>query len=213
MRKPTAAGFVVVEGFVTTIVDIFPNTLLKGYRREFFCAGCCLFFCMAGIPMVTYGGMFIFQLFDFYAASGFVLLWVALCESLVIGWVYGGNRFMQDIINMIGKGWIKPYMLAAWMFMTPLFAGTIFIYSIVYYKPLTYEDDYVYPWWGYMLGWFMALSSILTIPVVFIYQFVFVSKGTLMERWVDGTTSRVPEIRQDGPLDKKDHSYGELELR
>eukprot|EP00057_Strongylocentrotus_purpuratus_P007964 XP_011662438.1 PREDICTED: sodium- and chloride-dependent taurine transporter-like [Strongylocentrotus purpuratus] len=91
--------FVVVEGFVTTIVDIFPNTLLKGHRREFFCAGCCLFFCMAGIPMVTYGGMFIFQLFDFYAASGFVLLWVALCESLVIGWVYG--RYQSILSGLV----------------------------------------------------------------------------------------------------------------
>ncbi|XP_041483586.1 sodium- and chloride-dependent betaine transporter-like isoform X1 [Lytechinus variegatus] len=205
--------FVVVEGLVTTIVDIFPKTLMKGNRREFFCAGCCLFFCMAGIPMVTYGGMFIFQLFDFYASSGFVLLWIALCESLVIGWVYGGKRYMQDIINMIGRGWIKPYMIAAWMLITPLFSGTIFVFSIVYYKPLTYENDYVYPWWGYMMGWTMALSSMVTIPILFIYQFVFKSKGSLLERWIDGTTSRVPESQENGPMDKKDQSYHEVELR
>lgn len=33
--------------------------------------------------------MYVFQLFDFYSASGSALLWVALFESVAVGWVYG----------------------------------------------------------------------------------------------------------------------------
>ncbi|CAH3028536.1 unnamed protein product [Porites evermanni] len=37
--------------------------------------------------------MYVFQLFDSYSASGSALLWVALYQSIAIGWIYGGLHF------------------------------------------------------------------------------------------------------------------------
>lgn len=45
-----------------------------------------LFFNLSISPQ---GGMYIFQLFDYYSASGSTLLWITTFECIGIGWVYG----------------------------------------------------------------------------------------------------------------------------
>lgn len=40
------------------------------------------------LPLLQ-GGMYIFQLFDYYAASGTCLLFLAIFEVICVGWVYG----------------------------------------------------------------------------------------------------------------------------
>ena len=48
------------------------------------------------------------------------------------------------------------------------------------YKPLSYNNAYVYPWWGEAIGWGLALSSMLCIPVSLLYKLLR-AKGTLAE--------------------------------
>lgn len=61
----------------------------------------------------------------------------------------------------------------------PLLQG-IFLFHLVNYKPLTYNNVYVYPWWGEVIGWCLALSSMLCIPVSLLYKLVR-AKGTFRE--------------------------------
>ena len=44
--------FVGVEGLVTAAVDMYPQYLRKGYRKEIFIGVCCCICFLVGIPMV-----------------------------------------------------------------------------------------------------------------------------------------------------------------
>ncbi|XP_069033858.1 sodium- and chloride-dependent creatine transporter 1 isoform X1 [Embiotoca jacksoni] len=81
--------FVGVEGFVTGILDLFPGKYYHRYKREIAVAICCLLCFIIDLSMVTQGGMYVFQLFDYYSASGMTLLWQAFWECIVVAWVYG----------------------------------------------------------------------------------------------------------------------------
>ncbi|PRD31552.1 UNVERIFIED_CONTAM: Creatine transporter [Trichonephila clavipes] len=67
----------------------------------------------------------------------------------------------------------------------------IFIFSLITYKPVTYNKDYEYPGWAIFIGWCMALSSMLCVPVYFIYQ-ILITPGTMRQRWKILTTPRLP---------------------
>lgn len=54
------------------------------------------------------------------------------------------------------------------------------MFHLINYKPLTYNNEYVYPWWGEVIGWCLALSSMLCIPVSFLYRLCR-AKGTFKE--------------------------------
>ncbi|KAK2841396.1 hypothetical protein Q7C36_012975 [Tachysurus vachellii] len=189
--------FVEVEGQITSLVDLYPSLLRKGYRREIFIAVICVISYLVGLTMVTNGGMYVFQLFDYYAASGVCLLWVAFFECVAVAWVYGADNFYDAIEEMIGyrpNSWMKW----SWMLITPVLCVGCFVFSLVKYKPLTYNKVYEYPDWSIGIGWCLALASMICIPMVVVVK-IIQSDGSLIERIkavaapVKGASSRPKE--------------------
>ncbi|KAI4896507.1 hypothetical protein NFI96_029534, partial [Prochilodus magdalenae] len=179
--------FVGVEGFITGLLDMLPpKSYFSSVRREVVVAICCITCFFIDLSMVTEGGMYVFQLFDYYSASGITLLWQAFWECVVVAWVYGADRFMDDVARMIGYR-PRPYMKWCWSYITPLVCMGVFMFHVVNYKRLVYNGVYVYPWWGEMLGWALALSSMLCIPLTVLYKLLH-CKGALIERWQHLTT-------------------------
>ncbi|XP_077368964.1 sodium- and chloride-dependent taurine transporter-like isoform X2 [Festucalex cinctus] len=172
--------FVEVEGQITSIVDLYPSLLRKGYRREIFIAIMCFISYLFGLAMVTKGGMYVFQLFDYYAASGVCLLWVAFFECIAVAWVYGVDNFYDGVEDMIGYR-PNPWMKWSWTIITPVLCMGCFVFSLVKYKPLTYNKVYEYPDWAIGLGWCLALASMICIPMVMVIK-ILQSEGPLIER-------------------------------
>uniref|UniRef100_A0A4W5QUV0 Transporter n=1 Tax=Hucho hucho TaxID=62062 RepID=A0A4W5QUV0_9TELE len=171
--------FVCVESLVTAMVDMYPKTFRRKNRRELFILAVAIFSFLMGLIMLTEGGMYVFQLFDYYAASGMCLLFVAVFETVCIAWIYGADRFYDNIEDMIGYR-PGPIIKYCWMFFTPATCLGTFAFSLIKYTPLKYNNEYVYPWWGYGLGWLLALSSMLCVPLWVVIKMCSV-EGTLKE--------------------------------
>uniref|UniRef100_A0A7N8XMK4 Solute carrier family 6 member 13 n=1 Tax=Mastacembelus armatus TaxID=205130 RepID=A0A7N8XMK4_9TELE len=185
--------FVCVESLVTAMVDMYPSTFRRKNRRELFILAVAVVSFLMGLIMLTEGGMYVFQLFDYYAASGMCLLFVSIFEAVCIAWIYGADRFYDNIEDMIGY---RPssFIKYCWLFFTP---GT-FAFALIKYSPLKYNNEYIYPWWGNGIGWILALSSMLCIPVWVIVK-IYYTPGTLKERIALLTTpsTELPKTKQE----------------
>uniref|UniRef100_A0A8C2EMT0 Transporter n=1 Tax=Cyprinus carpio TaxID=7962 RepID=A0A8C2EMT0_CYPCA len=125
------------------------------------------------------GGMYVFQLFDYYAASGVCLLWVAFFECIAVAWVYGADNFYDAIEEMIGYR-PNPWMKWSWTVITPFLCVGCFVFSLVKYTPLRYNKVYEYPDWSIGVGWTLALTSMICIPMVVVIK-IIQSDGPLIE--------------------------------
>lgn len=130
--------------------------------------------------------MYVFQLFDFYGASGMCLLWFCFFEAIVIGWIYGGDRFNENIEEMIGFK-MHRWFVISWRFFTPVITLAIFVFSLIKYKAIKYNDVYEYPTWAIAFGWCLAFSSMIAVPIHVVYAF-YTTPGTFKEKWITLTS-------------------------
>ncbi|RWS07808.1 sodium- and chloride-dependent GABA transporter 1-like protein, partial [Dinothrombium tinctorium] len=196
----TDSQFCTVEAFVTGIVDEYADYLRP--RRKIFTLLVVIIKFLLGIPLIMQGGMYVFQLMDFFSASGFSLLIVVFCEIMSLSWIFGAKKICENMETMLG---FKPvgWFYYCWLYIAPTMITGIFIFSLVRYEKLTYADNYTYPWYGEFVGWCMALASILWIPGYALY-YLLKQKGPLSKvycRWQKGITSVVP------PRKEKDNVY------
>ncbi|XP_018541323.1 solute carrier family 6 member 11a [Lates calcarifer] len=172
--------FIGLESIMTSLTDIYPSWIQKGYRRELLLMLVCTVSYVFGLLLVSEGGAYILQIFDHYVCSGPSLLLMAIFQSVIIGWIYGAERFSDNIEDMIGY---KPLSLIkyCWLYATPLICSGTLVFLLLRYTPLRFNNTYVYPWWAYWIGWFLAMSSLTMIPITMICKLAK-GKGTFWQR-------------------------------
>lgn len=117
--------------------------------------------------------MYWLQLMDKYAANWSVLI-IAIIECILIAWMYGSERFLNDIQSMIGRRsrvWVL-FWSCMWRYVTPVALFFILFFNWLEYKPASY-GNYVYPVVYNAIGWFLGLLPVAVIIITAIREIIY----------------------------------------
>jgi hypothetical protein len=106
-----------------------------------------------------------FTLFN-NSAPSWNLLFLAFIEVIVVGWMYGAERLLQNLDEMGMK--INPilrmYWKICWKFITPIVLLLLVVVSWINFGHVKYED-YVYPTNIQILGYLITGCTLIWIPI------------------------------------------------
>ena len=172
--------FPTVETICTAITDQFSLR----HKKHFVTLGVCTIMFLGGLSMCMNGGYYMFDLFDQVCGSWNILL-IALIEVVIVAWLYGANRIIDDIRKM--DIWMPKlmqyYWKLCWYVVTPIAIAFLLVVGFVGKKPLSYgkpDDDKLYPRGIQALSWLIPIACVMLIPVFGAYQ--------IMRRYQKGQT-------------------------
>uniref|UniRef100_A0A8C3EV23 Uncharacterized protein n=1 Tax=Corvus moneduloides TaxID=1196302 RepID=A0A8C3EV23_CORMO len=158
--------FVCVESLVTALVDMYPTIFRKKNRRETLILLVSILSYLVGLVMLTEQTLFNWS--PLCCCPEVLLFIMSLCAG-----VYSPGR------PLFAHGVDFLSLFFSWSLLP---CQATFLFSLIKYTPLTYNKKYVYPWWGDTLGWLLALSSMVCIPLWVVYKLSTI-KGSLRERF------------------------------
>lgn len=155
--------FVCVESLATAITDLFPRQLRRRGRRELLVLAIAVVCFLLGLPLITQEGIHLFEVMDTYGPSGVSLLFIAGFETVVIGWVYGADRFLDNIEDMIGYRPF-PVLKYCWLFVTPVICVATMMHE-VYINKLVASSDYQLSTGMSVLASLLVATPLMCIPL------------------------------------------------
>ena len=106
----------IIETLVASFTEVFSHSLRRGHRPKLVLFVICVILYCLGLPMVTHGGMYVLQLFDFFVISKLGLL-IGCLECFIISYCYGIQKFSDNVRVMLGHP-LSSYFKANWMVVT-----------------------------------------------------------------------------------------------
>ncbi|XP_055373153.1 sodium-dependent neutral amino acid transporter B(0)AT3 isoform X2 [Condylostylus longicornis] len=166
----------ILEGMLCTLFDI---DIVKRVKKQHVTLVVCIFCFFVGLLFCSGAGEYWLQMFDSFAGTiGLVV--VALMEMIAVIYIYGHEKFTEDIYQMTG---IRPglYWQITWRYVGPAITFAILASSIIsmIIKNPTYgawskdegkTEATPYPNWVLGIALSMILAGILPIPIVFLLR-------------------------------------------
>jgi len=189
--------FGTLEGIITPLRDLGLNV-----KKELVVAILCFMSFAVGTVFTLQSGMYILDIFDTYAGTVPLLL-IAFFETVGVIYVYGYDKFSEDLAYMIGDSGPGLYWKMTWKYISPLCMVTLFMSSVINlflktpeyktYDHVTGNSDIVkqYPPWAKALIIFLILLSIIWIPLIAVLR-----KTGIMKYMTVESHSKKPELRQ-----------------
>ncbi|XP_070611873.1 sodium-dependent neutral amino acid transporter B(0)AT2 [Erythrolamprus reginae] len=165
--------FGTIEGITTPIVDTFK------VRKEIVTVACCLLAFCIGLIFVQRSGNYFVTMFDDYSATLPLLIVVSL-ENIAMSYVYGIDKFMEDLKDMLGFS-PNQFYYYTWKYISPIILLSLLVASIVQMvlSPPSYsawiEDKASkelqnYPTWGMIICISLIALAMLPVPVVYLVR-------------------------------------------
>ncbi|XP_044188014.1 sodium-dependent neutral amino acid transporter B(0)AT2 isoform X1 [Thunnus albacares] len=161
--------FGTMQGILTPLMD---NFNLSGHQRTLLTVSSCILGFLIGLLFTQRSGNYFVTMFDDYSAT-LPLVIVVVFETISVAWVYGTDRFLDDIEVMLK--WRPPVLYKyLWKYVCLLAMIGLLAASFlrVVFKRPTYtawdqstasETTLEYPGWA--LGMIVMLIVIATLPV------------------------------------------------
>ncbi|XP_055378881.1 sodium- and chloride-dependent glycine transporter 1-like [Condylostylus longicornis] len=177
-----------IEAICTSLVDHWPHLRNQRWKVT---AGVCLGCFVAALPMVCNGGIYAFTLMEWHTASWAILL-LGTAEVVIISWVYGMDRALNNFIDMGIKFncLVRYYWKCVLVVLTPIASVVVFVFTMTEIKPTEFRD-YKFPGWADALGWMIGASTLAPFPIAIIYR-LFNSK-LRQEPWFKPTINWGPQ--------------------
>ncbi|KAM4630441.1 sodium-dependent neutral amino acid transporter B(0)AT1-like [Polymixia lowei] len=169
-----------IEGVVAPLQElkIFP----QNWTKEVLTGIVCLSSLLIALIFALKSGSYWLALFDSFAGS-IPLLIIAFCEMIAVAYIYGIDRFNEDIEFMIGH---KPniFWQASWRVVSPSIVFVIFVFYFVTkvnarlmyiaWDPSSVNfpvlETLFYPSWIYVIIFLLAGIPSLLVPGVALYK-------------------------------------------
>ncbi|XP_074621803.1 sodium- and chloride-dependent GABA transporter 1-like [Acropora palmata] len=208
--------FGTLEGAIGPIMDL---KIFCNLRKELVTLIVAVILFLFGLSMVSGPGFYVFQMFDDYSVV-IPLLVIALFQCIGVAWVYGNDRFADDIEFMTGK---RPWIgwMICWKYISPLALFIVLIALIAQQsqspptysqfvgclqKPFagkgskTWTQKALYPGWAVFIAVMMVLVSTLPILIWLIKGWPKNWRASFYRTFCSGLNNYLPEPwRQETP--------------
>ncbi|KAG9340014.1 hypothetical protein JZ751_022125 [Albula glossodonta] len=164
-----------MDSHVTAVVEMLPCKLKRIGRREVLVLVMVVNCILLSLQMVTQEGLKVVHMYENYGLTG--LTFIIGLEAVVIGWVYGADRFYDNIEDMIGY---RPFPMLKYCW---LFAGVLSC-LVAYFPTETFSSL------DHFVGYLLMLAPMICIPV-FILVAVCKDKNNM--------TTSASDLRQASP--------------
>uniref|UniRef100_W5M739 Transporter n=1 Tax=Lepisosteus oculatus TaxID=7918 RepID=W5M739_LEPOC len=171
-----------LEGVLTPLLDL--HMVPKWMPKEVFTGLMCMVSFLVALIFTMGSGNYWLEIFNTYVGS-LPLLIIAFFEIISVVYIYGINRFSDDIEWMTGR---RPnfFWQATWRVISPLMLLVVFLaYVVVQVQQspvyMAWNPDYInfpmyeelpYPSWVFAICVLLSTVPCIFIPLVALYRFV-----------------------------------------
>lgn len=107
---------------------------------------------IAGVIYTTRAGLYLLDIVDHFVTS-YNLLLVGICQSILVGWIYGAEK-MRRYINQVSDWKVGKWWNVSVKYIIPLVLVTLLVAQFSKELRIPYEG---YPAWALGIGWASAI--------------------------------------------------------